>query len=322
MTATSTAIHRRVWQRLATRRPRGAEAAILDRHRIYILPTRQGLLFGALLVVMLLGAINYSNNLAFVLTFVLGSQAVVSILYTYRNLAGLRLRAGHHGEVFAGGSARLAVVLESDASPRPDVTVAWRRAGEGVRVDVPGRGAVETRLELPAPRRGWLRPGRFVVATAYPLGLFRAWSWVELDLRVLVYPRPIAGPASGAGGVDSPGGTEGAAVDGHEDFANLRAFRTGDSPRHVAWKAVARGQPLHTKQFEDRAEETLWLDYEALAGLDGEARLSRLAARVTELAAAGATWGLRLPGCQLGPDRGAVHRRSCLEALALFGADS
>ncbi|MDD3450149.1 MAG: DUF58 domain-containing protein, partial [Gammaproteobacteria bacterium] len=130
MTGTATAIHRRVWRRLATRRPRGAEAAILERHRIYILPTRQGLLFGALLVVMLLGAINYSNNLAFVLTFVLGGQAVVSILYTYRNLAGLRLRAGHHGEVFAGGCARLAIVLDSDASPRPDVAVAWRRAEE------------------------------------------------------------------------------------------------------------------------------------------------------------------------------------------------
>jgi len=43
-------------------------------------------------------------------------------------------------------------------------------------------------LPLTAKHRGLLRPGRFVVAMVFPLGLFRACSWVSLSLRCVVYP--------------------------------------------------------------------------------------------------------------------------------------
>ena len=78
----------------------------LNRKRIYILPTRQGLAFATAIVVMLAGAMNYNNSLAYVLTFLLVSLALVSLLHTYRNLAGLRISARPAPPVFAGASAR------------------------------------------------------------------------------------------------------------------------------------------------------------------------------------------------------------------------
>jgi uncharacterized protein (DUF58 family) len=177
-------------------------------------------------------------------------------------------------------------------------------------------------LAVPAERRGWLPLGRVMLETRFPLGLFRAWSYVEPDARALVYPRPertaLPPPSaeSASGGVRSP-------VPGNDDYAGLRAYQLSDSPRHVAWKAVARSNDMLTKQFSGEAAAELWLDWRHLpATLGLEARLSRLAGWVLAADAAGQPYGLRLPGCEIGPARGDRHRAACLQALALFDEGS
>ena len=67
---------------------------VLGRRQLYMLPTRHGLLFALVLAVLLLAAINYGNGLAYALTFLLASVAVVSMLHTHRNLHRLRIAAG------------------------------------------------------------------------------------------------------------------------------------------------------------------------------------------------------------------------------------
>ena len=47
----------------------------LSQRRVYILPTRQGALFGAALLLMLIGSINYQLSLGFILTFLLAGMA-------------------------------------------------------------------------------------------------------------------------------------------------------------------------------------------------------------------------------------------------------
>ena len=73
----------------------------LDRSRIFILPSSTGLLFAMVLLVMLLGAINYANNMGYMFTFLLGSMALVSVLHSYRNLARLQFTAARAVPVFA-----------------------------------------------------------------------------------------------------------------------------------------------------------------------------------------------------------------------------
>ncbi|MCJ7773902.1 MAG: hypothetical protein MUP22_12315, partial [Desulfobacterales bacterium] len=69
--------------------------------RIYILPTAQGFLFIIILTGMLIGSINYSNNLGFLLTFLLGSMTFISMLYAIRNLTGIRILTSGAEPVFA-----------------------------------------------------------------------------------------------------------------------------------------------------------------------------------------------------------------------------
>ena len=169
---------------------------------------------------------------------------------------------------------------------------------------------------MPAPKRGRLALGRVMLETRFPLGLFRAWSYVEPDARCVVYPRPERSPLPPFSGQAAAGALR-TQTAGSDDFAGLRGYQRSDSPRHIAWKAVARSEDLLTKQFAGEAAAELWLDALLPAGLALEQRLSRLAGWVLAAERAGAHYGLRLPGVEIAPARGDVHRAACLQALAL-----
>jgi uncharacterized protein (DUF58 family) len=150
---------------------------------------------------------------------------------------------------------------------------------------------------VPAERRGWLTLGRVMLETRFPVGLFRAWSYVRPQSRCLVYPKPEAGALPPPAPVRRPA-ARALHAHGSDDFSGLRAYQPSDSPRHVAWKSAARASnDMLTKQFAGEAATELWLDYAAMPpALALEARLSRLAGWVLAAERGGAHYGLRLPG--------------------------
>jgi uncharacterized protein (DUF58 family) len=303
-------------------RPRGPESGpvVLVYRRVFILPTRHGLLFALFLGLMLLGSVNYNLSLGFVLTFLLATLGLVSILHTFRNLAHLRVSAGRTAAVFAGDAGSFPVLLEGPGQiPRWAIGVV-REGDAPMYANVPAGVPREVVLRVETARRGWLRPGRLRVFTQFPLGLFHAWSWVEPDVKLLVYPKPdrsrlplpMMQPAAGSGTAFGAG---------DEDFSGMRPYRAGDPLRQVAWKTAAREQGMYTKQFSGRAEAEMWLDWDLLAGLETEVRLSRLTRWVLEAEAAGIAYGLHIPGRIRPPAHGAAHREQCLQDLALFGLE-
>ncbi len=283
-----------------------------------MLPTRSGWLFAAVVVALLLVALNYNNGLAYALCFLLAAVALVSMLYTDRNLLGLRVTSAPCPGVFAGEIARFTINLINDtATPRYAVLVEQGRRSVA-RVDVPARGSTSVVLEKPARQRGWLDCPSFMLATRFPLGIFYSWSRpLAPTTRCLVYPRP-APPQPWPTPV--PEATPVAVWHRHtgDDFAGVREYVAGDPPRHVHWKAAARGGTLLTKQFAGGEGTRIMLDYGALDGLPAEERLSRLTRLVLDAETAGLEYGLKLPGTEIAPARGGAHRNECLRALALF----
>ena len=299
------------------RAPERGEVVLVQR-RIFILPTKAGTVFAFVLVLMLTGAVNYTLSLGFILTFLLASLAITGMLYTFRNLAGLRITAARTLPVFAGEHARFAVSIHNPASTdRYAVALAHGKSDPDI-VDVPAEESVIAHAAVPALRRGVLRPGRLTLYTRFPLGLYYAWSYVNLDMQCIVYPKPAAAglPLPPL----KPSGQEGAGTTrGQDDFAGLRQYHSGDSPRHIAWKAAARGQGLLTKQFSGRNTVELWLSLELIPErIDLEEKLSRLARWVLDANAAGLAFGLKLPTRKVAIGSGEGHRDRCLEALAIF----
>jgi uncharacterized protein (DUF58 family) len=292
----------------------------LARRRLYIMPTRAGLAFAALLFLMLLAGLNYGNSLALFLTFALVGFALVVMHQCHRNLLGTEVVALSAPAVFAGSRGKVQLTLASrDGELRSQLAAALPEAPE-VPVDVPA--GVPQRLELPlaAPRRGVVRLERLRLATAHPFGLFRAWTWVHTPLDMLVYPQPRGSlPMPAESGRQS--GTRARDSAGADEWVGLRPFRDGDSPRQVDWKAYAREAPLLVKDYVQAGSELREFDFAELAHLDLEARLSQLARWVVDAEARGERYGLAIPGVRLPPDRGPEHRHRCLAALAVFGLE-
>jgi uncharacterized protein (DUF58 family) len=292
---------------------------ILGRRQLFMLPTRFGLLFALLLVVQLLTAINYGNGLAYALTFLLGSLAVVSMLYTHRNLFRLRLAAGIRAPVFAGESAVFRIHLTNDGdTPRFGIAMLHDKK-EIASVDIPARGSADVELPVPATQRGRLAIPPVTVTTRFPLGLLYSWSRrVALEQSCLVYPHPAGPTPWRTREQETLESTRGLKAGG-DDYIGTREFRPGDSPHHVDWKAVARGEGWHIKQFGGGYQPTAWLDWDTLPGLDTETRLSILARWVLDAERDRMLYGLRLPEKSFAPANGEHHQHECLRALALFG---
>ncbi|EXJ14035.1 DUF58 domain-containing protein [Imhoffiella purpurea] len=285
--------------------------------QIYILPTRTGMLYASVLMLMLLGSLNYQNNLGLLFTFFLASVGVVAMHHAWFDLLGLAVQIRSGAPVFAGETAQFEVSLRSER-PRYDIRVLKDRQGPEPQYIPPGdRRSVH--LPLATRSRGPLRLVDLTIETRHPMGLFRAWCHIATDATTLVYPQPAAQappPASDAGDERRPHRHRG---EGAEDYQGSRGYRPGDSPRHVDWKAFARERGLQVKLYAGDQGQEIWLDWSHLGATDTETRLSLLARQVLDAAGARIRFGLRLPGAVEGLDRGAAHTQRCLSRLALYG---
>lgn len=294
-----------------------ADPTVLPNRRIYIVPTALGIAFALMLFAMFLGAMNYANNLALGLAFMLGALALTAMHYCHRNLAGVLIRSAVSEPVFAGQTARFRIALENTAPlARHELTVANDHGiASPQRVDPNGRAILE--IEMPAERRGLLRLDHFEVGTRHPFGLFRAWAHLHMDIKCIVYPRPSERGLPPPPLETDTGGAQDA-IRGDEDFAGLRMFHPGDSPKQIAWKTYAKEQGLQVKVYAGTAVTSHLFDWESLPGLALEARLSRLCRWIEDAYAAGRAFGLKMPGVDIPPNIGPAHRQRCLTALALF----
>ena len=293
---------------------------VLTQRRIFILPTRTGYFFAFVLILLLIGSINYGLSLGFLLTFLLAGMGSMSMLHTFRNMVRLSISPGKVEPIFAGEIAHFALVFTNPGMPRFSVgaKLARNASAEPVYVDVGTHGTTTLSLPVRATIRGRLKCERVELFTEYPTGLFHAWSYVDFGTRCLVYPKPD--PGAGALPLEARAiGQGNVPVRGDEEFQSLRAYKPGDTPRQIAWKALARGQGLLVKEFGSTASADLWLDFDSLQGLPVEQRLSRLTWWVMEAERAQVPYGMKLPDRALRPSTGARHRDACLEALALYG---
>jgi uncharacterized protein (DUF58 family) len=316
-------------------RYRGVESGdvLLDRHRIYILPTRTGVTFWLVVCVLLIGSINFALQLGYLLTFTIVSMALVSMYHTHRNLSGLTIRGQRADPVHAGDMASFELTINN---PFPTERYAlnfsfmlparrWRVPDKqpeepmpGTWVDVPAGSVRRVGVGLPTRRRGRRDCPRIRLSTRFPFGLWEAWSYLRPGLSTVVYPSPEIDapplPSAAIGDGESSG-----VVAGGDEFSGVRPYQPGDPQKMIAWRLAARSDELSVKFFESAGAGEVLLEFDSLPQvLTVEQRISRLAGWVLMAEAAGLSFALKLPGAEIGMGHGHEHCERCLEALALF----
>jgi uncharacterized protein (DUF58 family) len=289
----------------------------LTRDRVYILPTRLGLIFSLLLIVLLIGSINYEKSLGYMLTFLLAAIGNTAMIATWRNIAGLELKALPTSAVFCGEDIHFVVqLINTNSVDRHAITI-QHQGLDFDTVDCAANDQVLAGFRCHSQKRGRCDAGKFKLYTQYPTGLFIAWTWLDLSMQAIVYPtpEPLKHPVNTA---QTSNGDSNETGSGQEHFSHLRKYHHGDSMHRVSWKAVARTEQLLTKQFSGANPAREWIDWSTIDARNYEQRLSIMTALVMDAHQCHRQYGLRLPDRVIAPNRSNAHYHRCLRALALF----
>lgn len=318
---------KKFFQWIAKRSPVSDKKTLTQRN-VYIFPTKEGAGFAALLLLLLLTAINYQSSLIYLFTFMLGSVFVFSIIVCFKNLSGLQLWLVDTNECFVGEEAVFSFTLKSkpnqyceslyfslpiDASHRaesPPLPVIKK-------IDVANAEVSTLELTKIALKRGEMTLGRVRLETTYPLGLIKAWTWLTFKKSSLVFPKPLKGVRSLSDASRGDDDDEGVVVRGEEEVSGLKDYAQGDSPNRIAWKHYASKGELYVKELVGASSSTCWLNYSDYASGNSEQRLSYLCHDVLDFNRKGLRFGMVYPGGVIEPSLGEQHKLACLRALAL-----
>ncbi|MDT8409531.1 MAG: DUF58 domain-containing protein [Wenzhouxiangellaceae bacterium] len=291
---------------------------LLGYRQVYILPTRFGWLVALLLFAMLLGSLNFNNNLGLFTTFLVAGIGLLSMHIAHRNLEGIRVQHCQAEPVFAGQDLQLIITLQ-DARKRARsgliAEIRPLRRSRGVGLQRSGRA--ELGLPVPTRQRGWMNVPRIRLRTRYPLGWFEAWSWFWPRQRFLVWPQPAD---------HAPGLPHAADQDRHshpgdesDEFHGLREWREGDPLHRIAWKASQRHQTLLARRFTRPDQGQLLLRLADAPGASLDERIAILTRWVIDADRGGFEYGLDLGATSIAAAAGDQQRVKCLNALAELG---
>ena len=316
-----------------------SDSITLTQRNVYILPTWPGFMLGATLLVLLVASINYQLNLGYLLTFLLAGSAVAGMHVCHGTLRGLTMNLIAPDEQYTGAIAITGINLVNERrSVRHGIGLSVLGAGQQatgadhlvkesrhpvkeaphwVWADVPAQGSCTVHVAFKPDKRGLHRVPTLTAETRFPLGTFRVWTVWRPTAQVLVYPAPEPHPPPLPAGEPRTGGAQATHLHATGEYDGVRAYRRGDPLKLVVWKKAAKADELVSRDAQQAQQFELWLDFAHTGISNTENKLSRLCAWVLEADKRSLDYGLRLPGLEIKPSCGLVHKKRCLEALAL-----
>ncbi|WP_300672576.1 DUF58 domain-containing protein [Desulfoluna sp.] len=301
------------------RGPRRGVPIPLRSVRIYILPTHQGALFAGVVLAMVAGSMNYNDNAGFLFAFLLAAMALMSTLYTQKNLKELTLVSEKHDLAFAGDRLWFDLALKANTASRYKISVGFQDE-ERITRDVPSGETVTFRVPHATEKRGLFHPEGLILSSTYPFGLFRTWVVIRINTDCLVFPKPLTHPFVVAQDPSTGDGTGELKRPGTDDFKELRPYQPGDPTHRIAWKTLARGQGVWTKTFEADHGSAVFISWGHIHTPSRETKIRHLCHLILEAHQQGLPYGLMVPGITIKPaePRNIAHRDRCLTSLAMM----
>ena len=307
---------------LASRLPPASKVTLAHKS-VFILPTGFGMLWLFLVLILFLFGTNYQNNLVIALSLLLLSVFNTCIIYSYRNLAGLTISSKSCPQAYAGDTLVFPIHLSAKQT-QFSVLINYPQ-NQIKRLDKVTTQPTNTLISFDNSYRGIVSPGRLKIESRYPLGLCRAWSHVDLDNQHIVFASPLDAKEQLTHFDNSHeyiANDQGGHIPGVDEFKGLRQHIPGESLKQVAWKQLAQGRGMLTKEFQQPQGQPQWLTLADLTINELETRLSQLTHSVDTLSGKGQVFGLVLGDNIIPPSEGESHRIRCLQAIALVPAKS
>lgn len=288
--------------------------------RIFILPTKPGLFFGLVVLLMLIASLNFNNNMGLMMTFLLFGLAQVAIYRVFFNLKDLIINHVTAQPIFLGNKAEFLIYLKSTITKYDICVNLLEKKKKNCLPELIANEIKPLGYTTQTKKRGWLVLGKIKIHTSFPFGLFFAWIVTNIEAKCLVYPMPEKAPPPFPTHPQSDGETN--TIKQGEDFHGLKPFASGDSMRLIAWKRTAQTGELISREFQQTHGKKLYLDFTQIPLAETEAKLSRLTAWVMSAQQKQLDYCLKLPNFDSGFGNSSQHYLTCLKNLALFQVKS
>ncbi len=290
---------------------------VLGRKDFSLGPTQAGFIFLGILIAMLLGSINYNNNAGFILVFLLGTMAVISLFHSYKNLVGIEIIPMNVQPVFMGQPIIFPLRIKKDQAPGQNQVQALCVRFKNTD-PTPFPGGEVLNLSLSSEQRGYQVPGDLILDSVYPFGLFRLKATIPLAAQGLVYPAPLPGKIPQAMAGEGGNGKEQSKDTGPDDFQGLRPYLPGNPMNRISWKTFSQGRGLFIKDFSTDKGQDILMDLNLIRGTDLEKKLSLICQGIIDGEKNHLKYGIHLGSVSFNPDSGKKHFHRCLTALALY----
>ena len=303
------------------------EGWILKNNKIYIIPTRFGILYFIVIIVMILTGATYSNNLIYLLGFFLFSVFVSGMVQTHNNIKGLQIKILNVEDCFEGEDTQVMVQI-LNPTKKTKQTIRIIASDKSIRHEIPGKAEViephkSVTLQFPiqTQERGDFQLKKVNIYTNYPVGLFRSWMYQKVSFTYFVYPRPLNFSQSRFQLKGEKENLRAGSESYHSlesDFKEHRNYQYGESYRRIDWKAYARKRLLLVKNFDGSSGNLKSFDYNELSHLNTEQKLQQLSFWIFESKREKESFQLILPQFKLSSGNTESHAKSGLRALAIF----
>ncbi|GEM_PF-4108169 len=293
----------------------------LSSNKTYILPSLFGLGMIAVTFLVFIIAITFGHPFSYFITFFLVSIIVVCAFST--NSAITKLKTFHFHDTFleCDNEEMVYVSISNREFNGPMSVHAISDMSVSERITFITKNNSKLRFSLKSDHCGISKLSRLKIYTKYPLGIFKAWKYVDSNKKVIVYPKRVKGKNiqqefNFRNGVDQESSYN---IETKDEFLEHRKFRDTDSWKHIDWKAFARGRGLLTKNFSGQESSALTLE------VDRNDDLTYLGVITDELFrcySSSIETIFLVNGDVLSRGTNKNHLYKCLRALASLGAKS
>ena len=250
---------------------------------IYILPTKNGIIFLALTAATIISSINSNNNLGFLFGFYLLSVFFLTIFKSHLNLKGLKIVKTTTKDAFVSENLEIKFFLETENRKLSNINIEPRRNFLNFKSAFLKKNLSEYQLttKTQAKKRGKLEFKTFKIYSTYPFGLFQVWSYFEIPTTLYAYPKRLTNKNKAQFRTAAKNKNESKhlvkTTNGTPDsFAFHREYINGDNLKDIDWKLYQNKNLLKVKTHESHANSSIeHIDINSVSG-DFEIKLSKL----------------------------------------------
>lgn len=304
------------WEKWAKKRNRSGNPQVLNSRNIYILPTKFGLVYGMVILVLFLIAVNYQVNLIFLMTFLLVTISFLSAWEAHANLKSLSFRLITVEDAHQGTPAKMVLFIEQNNKNRFGVEFQIGLQPKIRLAKVPQEG-IQFILPIETTRRGRFYLLPIIISSLYPFGIFKVWSYLYFEEHYYVYPQPIDPGFWPTPYVDQH--IQNKFTSGDEEYYDLKQVENPwTEPNLIAWKIAAKGQGWFLKKMKNHEDDYWLFKLNDLPTTNLELKLQNLSYWLQAAETNGQIYGLKLQTVSTPFAHGKDHLHHCLRQLALY----